>query len=63
MQDLEGDTPFHDVIHGVRSIDIMRILASSGRIDWKRRNKNGFNVLHLVVLKHNHKYLLIIVLT
>ena len=36
------------------TVDAM--LASSGRIDWKVKDKQGYNILHLSVLKNYLKY-------
>lgn len=35
---------------------IIQMLASSDRIDWKVKDKQGLNVLHLSVLKNDFKY-------
>jgi len=56
QQDWEGDTALHYAVYQRRTHEIIQILASSGQIDFKLRNKSGFNVLHLAVLLNDSKY-------
>jgi hypothetical protein len=43
-------------IHFGRSPAIIKMLATCGRIDWGLKDRDGFNVLHLSVLKNDLKY-------
>ncbi len=40
------------------NLGIIQFLVSSGRIDWKVKDKQGLNVLHLSVLKNDLKYVM-----
>jgi len=42
------------IYHGVGS-GITQLLISSGRINWKLKNSNGINILHLAVIKNDFR--------
>ena len=50
-QDLQGETPLHFALYqkGDRTWEMIRILVSSGRIDWTLRNKKKYAALQLAV--------------
>lgn len=52
LQDSYGDTALHDAI-GKDALDIIDALCACERVDFKLRNKRGFNVLHHAALKGN----------
>ena len=48
-QDFIGNTALHDAIRSAKAHDFIRILASCDRISWKLCNREGFNVLRLLL--------------
>lgn len=55
LQDSYGDTALHDAI-GKDALDIIDALCACERVDFRLRNKRGFNVLHHAALKGNAQY-------
>lgn len=47
--------------HYGRTEAIIYILASSGRIDWGLKKQDGFNMLHLAVMKNDFKYVIYLI--
>ena len=58
LQDQSGRTPLVTAIHYGRVQAIIQMLASSGRIDWGNKARDGFNMLHLAVMKNDLKYVI-----
>ena len=52
FQDAYGDTALHDAI-GKENQAIIEMLVAYQNIEFSRRNKRGFNVLHHSALKGN----------
>ena len=52
-QDMYGDTALHDAI-GKDNLEIIELLGNVPALDFKIKNKRGFNVLHHAALKGNN---------
>ncbi|XP_043219139.1 E3 ubiquitin-protein ligase MIB2-like [Amphibalanus amphitrite] len=53
LQDMYGDTALHDAI-GKDNLEIIELLGNVPALDFKIKNKRGFNVLHHAALKGNN---------
>ena len=55
LQDSHGRTPLAQAILLGKNPAIIQMLASSGRINWNLKDRGGFNVLDLIVIKNDLK--------
>ena len=52
-QDMYGDTALHDAI-GKDNMEIIELLGNVPALEFRIKNKRGFNVLHHAALKGNN---------